>query len=168
MQDGFDQDNGGLLTISGGIIYVNATGDGLDSNGSIKMTGGEVHVDGPTNNGNGPLDYNGTFVITGGELIAVGSSGMVQNVSTSSTQNTVLVNLSSSTTGDISLGNITYSPSKSYQSILISSSSLETNKEYTLKAGSTSQSVTLTSTVTGSSSQGMGGGMGPGQRGGMR
>ena len=47
------------------------------------------------------------------------------------------------------------------------------NKEYTLKAGSTSQTVTLTSTVTGSGSQagpggnpGMNGNMGP--RGGRR
>ena len=167
--DAFDQDNGGLLTISGGTIYVNSDGDGLDSNGSIKMSGGTVHVDGPTNNGNGALDYNGTFDITGGELIAVGSSGMMQNVSTSSTQNTVLVNLSSSSSGDISIGNINYSPKKQYQSILISSNSLELNKEYTLKAGSTSQTVTLTSTVTGSGSQagpggnpGMNGNMGPG------
>ena len=171
--DAFDQDNGGLLTISGGTIYVNSDGDGLDSNGSIKMSGGTVHVDGPTNNGNGALDYNGTFDITGGELIAVGSSGMMQNVSTSSTQNTVLVNLSSSSSGDISIGNINYSPKKQYQSILISSNSLELNKEYTLKAGSTSQTVTLTSTVTGSGSQagpggnpGMNGNMGP--RGGRR
>lgn len=162
-RDGFDQDNGGLLTISGGEIYVNADGDGLDSNGSIKMSGGTVHVDGPTNNGNGALDYNGTFEITGGELVAVGSSGMMQNVSNSSTQNTILVNLSSSTSGDVSLGNISYSPKKQYQSILISSASLELNKEYTLKTGSTSQSVTLTSTVTGSGSQmGQGGMGGPG------
>lgn len=152
--DGFDQDNGGMLTITGGNIYVNADGDGLDSNGGVKMTGGNVYVDGPTNNGNGALDYNGTFVITGGELIAVGSSGMVQNVSSSSTQNTILVTLSSQTTGDITLGNITYSPKKSYQSILISSASLQQNVEYTLTAGSTSQSITLTSTVSQSGASG--------------
>ena len=164
--DSFDQDNGGLLTISGGEIYINADGDGLDSNGSVKMSGGTVHVDGPTNNGNGALDYNGTFDITGGELIAVGSSGMMQNVSNSSTQNTILVNLNSSTSGDITIGSVKYSPKKQYQSVLISSSSLELNKEYTLKTGSNSQSVTLISIVTGSGSQmgGPGGNMGPGGR----
>ncbi len=148
-KDAFDQDSGGLLNISGGTIYVNSGGDGLDSNGSIKVSRGVIHVDGPTNNGNGALDYNGTFEITGGELIAVGSSGMAQNVSSSSTQNTILVNLSSQASGDISIGSISYSPSKSYQSILISSSSLELNHEYTLTTGSSSQTVTLTSTVTG-------------------
>ena len=76
--------------------YVNADGDGLDSNGSIYMKGGIVHVDGPTNNGNGALDYNGEFVITGGELIAVGSSGMAQGASSNSSQTSVLMNLSSS------------------------------------------------------------------------
>ena len=168
-RDKFDQDSGGLLTISGGEIYVNADGDGLDSNGSIKMSGGVVHVDGPTNNGNGALDYNGTFDITGGELIAVGSSGMMQNVSSSSTQNTILVTLNSSMSGDISIGDISYSPKKQYQSVLISSSSLELNHEYTLKTGSSSQNITLTSTVTGSGSQ-MGAGMNNGMmnRGGRR
>ena len=179
-KDGFDQDNGGLLTTSGGNIYVNADGDGLDSNGSIKMTGGVVHVDGPTNNGNGALDYNGEFTISGGELIAVGSSGMVQNVSNTSTQNTILINLDTQTSGDISLGNITYSPKKNYQSVLISSSSLELNKEYTLKTGSKQQSISLTNTVSSSgNTQAMGNGMNRGmpngemseggmQRGGMR
>lgn len=158
-RDKFDQDNGGTLTISGGEIYVNSDGDGLDSNGSIKMSGGVVHVDGPTNNGNGALDYNGTFDITGGELIAVGSSGMMQNVSSSSTQNTVLVNLSASVSGNISIGDISYSPKKQYQSVLISSNGLELNHEYTLKTGSSSQNITLTSTVTGSGSQMGGAGM---------
>ena len=169
-RDSFDQDSGGLLIISGGEIYVNADGDGLDSNGSIKMSGGVVHVDGPTNNGNGALDYNGTFDITGGELIAVGSAGMMQNVSSSSTQNTVLVTLGSSVSGDISIGDISYSPKKQYQSVLISSNSLELNHEYTLKAGSSSQTVTLTSTVTGSGSQMGGAGMNNGMmnRGGRR
>ena len=48
------------LTISGGKINVNATGDGLDSNGSVYISGGEIYVSGPTANNNGGLDYNGT------------------------------------------------------------------------------------------------------------
>lgn len=67
-----------LLSIKGGNVYVNAEGDGLDSNGSISMTGGTVMVSGPTNAGNGALDYNGTFDISGGTLIAAGSAGMAQ------------------------------------------------------------------------------------------
>lgn len=145
--DAFDQDNGGLLTITGGKLYINSTGDGLDSNGSIKMTGGVVHVDGPTRNNNGAVDYNGTFVITGGELIAVGSSGMSQNATDGTTQNTVLVFLSSAVTGNITLGEITYSPLKEYQSVLISSPKLQLNQDYNCQTGSTSTTVNLKSTV---------------------
>ena len=115
-------------------------------------------------------NYKEIFDITGGELIAVGSSGMMQNVSSSSTQNTILVTLNSSMSGDISIGDISYSPKKQYQSVLISSSSLELNHEYTLKTGSSSQNITLTSTVTGSGSQMGGAGMNNGMmnRGGRR
>lgn len=45
---------------------VNAQGDGLDSNGDLTISGGEVYVDGPTNGGNGALDYDGNGTITGG------------------------------------------------------------------------------------------------------
>ncbi|MBR1749207.1 MAG: carbohydrate-binding domain-containing protein [Bacilli bacterium] len=150
----------GILTINGGTLQVNAKGDGLDSNGSIKMTGGNVYVDGPEDNGNGALDYNGSFEITGGTLIAVGSSGMVQNVSNNSSQNTVLINLGSTYTGTIELGSITYEPSKKYSSILISSSLLEKNTSYELKIGGTTlQNITLSNTVTTIGNNGMQGGM---------
>lgn len=61
--------------INGGTLTVNAGGDGLDSNGSINMTGGTVIVNGPTNSGNGALDYDGTFEISGGYLVAAGRLG---------------------------------------------------------------------------------------------
>ena len=41
-------------------------GDGLDSNGSITMSGGTVLVDGPTSSGDGALDCDYTANITGG------------------------------------------------------------------------------------------------------
>ncbi|MET1138571.1 dockerin type 1, partial [Bacillus subtilis] len=66
-------------------------GEGLDSNGSINMTGGTVIVNGPTNSGNGALDYDGTFEISGGYLVAAGSSGMAQGTSDASTQNTIVM-----------------------------------------------------------------------------
>ncbi|MBR6107635.1 MAG: carbohydrate-binding domain-containing protein [Oscillospiraceae bacterium] len=79
---GFGMMNGsGELNISGGYVYVNANGDGLDSNGNITMTGGTVIVCGPTSNGNGPLDSGDNqnkITVTGGTLIAVGSTGMVE------------------------------------------------------------------------------------------
>ena len=68
-----------LLTFNGGDITVNASGDGIDSNGNIVMTGGKVIIYGPTDNGNGAIDFgdrNYNMTISGGTLLAVGSSGM--------------------------------------------------------------------------------------------
>ena len=154
MQGGgaMDADSGGVLTISGGNVYVNAAGDGLDSNGSIIISGGTVYVDGPTDNGNGALDYNGKMEISGGTLIAVGSSGMAQNA-TSASQPSVLINLTSSYKDSFTFGEITYSPKKSYSSILISSDKLKTGASYDLKiSGNTVQTVAVSQNVTTSGS----------------
>ncbi|MBQ8911363.1 MAG: carbohydrate-binding domain-containing protein [Clostridia bacterium] len=67
-------------------VVVNAAGDGLDSNGNAYQTGGTVIAFGPTNSGNGTIDTgdgreNGYF-FTGGNLLAVGSSGMAENIDT--------------------------------------------------------------------------------------
>ncbi|MCB0972459.1 MAG: carbohydrate-binding domain-containing protein, partial [Acidimicrobiales bacterium] len=67
------------LVIEGGTITVDADGDGLDANGTITMTGGDVTVQGPTSEGNGALDYDGGFELSGGRLLAVGSAGMAQS-----------------------------------------------------------------------------------------
>ncbi len=69
------------VTISGGVLRVNAAGDGIDSNGSITVSGGTVLVFGPESNGNGALDYAGKCTVTGGSLCALGSAGMTQGVS---------------------------------------------------------------------------------------
>lgn len=77
---GMNRRSGGKLTISGGYLYVNADGDGIDSNGDIEMTGGTAVICGPTSNFNGPLDcgdFGNSIRVTGGTLIAVGSTGMM-------------------------------------------------------------------------------------------
>lgn len=71
-------DSSVLLTINGGNIFVNAGGDGLDSNGNIVMNGGNVTVLGPTSDGDTALDFDGAFTINGGVLMAFGSSGMLE------------------------------------------------------------------------------------------
>lgn len=66
------------LYINGGIITVSASGDGLDANGNIYVTGGKTIIYGPTDNSNAALDFDGTMTITGGEVLAIGSSGMLE------------------------------------------------------------------------------------------
>lgn len=79
-----------LLEINGGIISVNASGDGLDSNGDLVIHGGTVYIDGPTNSGNGALDSGsesgGDCYITGGTVLALGALGMAERFSESSSQ----------------------------------------------------------------------------------
>lgn len=77
---------GESLTISGGTVVVHANGDGLDSNGEAAITGGNVTIFGPIDSSNGALDVNGELTISGGELWAVGSAGMAEAPSTTSTQ----------------------------------------------------------------------------------
>lgn len=159
----------GILTINGGDITVDASGDGLDSNGSIEMNGGNVVVYGPTNDGNGALDYDQTFDITGGNLYVAGSNGMAQTLSSSSSQSFVAVGFTSSVTGGTrvtvsdSNGNVVYSftPTKDFGMVCISGAEISTSKSYTITAGTESVSVQGGSSSNLSS---MGGGMGGGRR----
>ena len=85
----------GILTITGGDLYINADGDGIDSNGDITITGGTIIVMGPTSNNDAAFDYDGTATMTGGTLIALGSSQMAQQPGSTSTQCSVLVKFAS-------------------------------------------------------------------------
>ncbi len=89
----------GTLYIEGGYLFINASGDGLDSNGSIYVTGGYTVIAGPTDGGNGPLDVGdgGNYFLSqsGGTLIAYGSNSMAINASQGS-QKTMLFNHSNS------------------------------------------------------------------------
>ena len=134
-----------LLSINGGYVYVDAAGDGIDSNGSISMTDGTVIVNGSTNNGNGALDYDENFEISGGVLIAVGSSGMAMATSEDSSQHTILMSYpKTQSAGTIlhledSEGNeiVTFAPEKDYQSVVISSPKLTKGASYTLYSART-------------------------------
>lgn len=141
--DQFSSDGDYEVRITGGYLYMDAAGDGLDSNGSLYIDGGTIIVNGPTNNGNGPLDYNGTGEIIGGILVAAGSSGMAQAPGTTSSQNSLLVYYTSTQAAGTLVnlsdedGNslLTFAPSKTYQSIVISVPELKQGQTYTLSSG---------------------------------
>jgi hypothetical protein len=170
----FEVDSNCYISITGGTITVNASGDGIDSNGSLFISGGTTYVSGPTNSGNGSLDYNGTAQITGGTVIVAGSAGMSQGFSETSTQYSIINNFSTviATGTEIILkdqkGNVvaTYTPEKDYQSVVISTPELAKDATYTLTCGNQSTEITLTSVVTSNGQQGMVGQGGKiGQRG---
>lgn len=134
-----------VININGGYITVNADGDGLDANGSIYMKGGTAIVNGPINDGNGPLDYDGSFENSGGYLIAVGGSGMAQAPSSESTQNSIKVTLSSQAANNIvniesedGEQILTFAPAKQYASVVVSSPKLKTGSIYKVYVGGSS------------------------------
>ena len=70
-----------LIQINGGRLVLDAGGDGLDSNGSIEVTGGVVLVQGPSSGDDTAFDYETTAEISGGTVVMVGSAGMTQGFS---------------------------------------------------------------------------------------
>lgn len=145
------------LTINGGYVFIDAVGDGIDANGPIDMTGGVVLVNGPTENMNGALDYTGAFNITGGVLVAVGSAGMAQAPSASSTQYSVMQNFAApqaaGTPVSIVAANgtavLTFTPTKAYQSVVFSSPELKNGETYTVYTGGQSSGTAIDGLYTG-------------------
>lgn len=171
-EDPFAVDEDSEIRISGGTITINASGDGIDSNGNLYVSGGEIYVSGPENDGNGALDYAGEAQITGGLVVAAGGSGMAQNFGEGSSQGTMLVNLSEWTEGTAVLTDssgaevISCTPEKRYNSILISTPQIQQGETYILTAGGQENTVEMAGLVYGSG--GMGGGMGAPGRGGRQ
>lgn len=140
------------MVINGGYVHVLAGGDGLDSNGDLTINGGEVYVDGPSDNGNSAIDYGdkSSFYINGGTVVAVGSGGMAEDVSSDSKQQVAFVKLDSQVNaGDVILkdadGNeiISYTVQKKYDCVIISTADLQAGQTYILSASGNESEVSL-------------------------
>lgn len=132
----------GEIFITGGVILVNSTGDGIDSNRDINVSGGVTLVSGPVSSGNAAFDYDGTATVTGGILIAAGPNGMAQNFSEAQNQGAILATFSRQPGGrSIALvdseGSIVaaFTPQSAYQSVVITAPGVQENQKYTLVAG---------------------------------
>ena len=163
------QDTGEKILISGGTITVNAGGDGIDSNGSVEISGGNTIVYGPTDGGNGALDSNGEFLVSGGTLLAIGSSGMAESPSTNSSQGWLQASASGNANSTVTikdssgkvLANI--KATKTFQNVVFSSADVSNGQSYTVSVDSNSTSVTAGQSTGG---QGGPGGGAPGGQGG--
>lgn len=164
-ENSFNSNSNVFIKISGGKTIINASGDGIDANGGVCISGGETYVSGPSDNGNGALDYDGTGEITGGIFIATGSSGMAMNFGSTSTQCSILYTSSTNQNGLVSISDnkgtllASFEPGKQYNSVVISTPEIKTGETYTLTLGSETQSIKMTSLIYGNG-QGMNGGMG--------
>ena len=147
------------ITINNGNIYVNAQGDGLDSNGDLIFNGGFVTVDGPTSGGDSALDAGtengGKMLAEGGTVIAVGSASMVENFDSSSSQPSItlytdsirrrgtVVTVANSSGKEI----ISYTSKKYFSGVIITSEQLEKGETYTVTVGEESYEFTIDETV---------------------
>ena len=149
--------------ITGGSVYLNTDGDGIDSNGSLEVSGGVLFISGPTDRDNSAIDFESKGVITGGTVAAAGAAQMAVNFSEQSTQCSVLVDTGMQKGGSVielkdSSGNeiINYIPEKDYECVLISSPELAVGQSYVLKAGDHEEAILIDAVISGMTS-GMGG-----------
>ncbi len=142
---------GEKMELNGGYIHILAGGDGMDSNGDLTINGGEIYIDGPSDNGNSAIDYGdrSSAYVNGGTLVAIGSSGMAEGMSDSSKQKVLMVKLGEKMeAGDVVLtdseGNVivSYTALKSYDCVIISTAEVESGATYTLITSGTTTEVT--------------------------
>lgn len=144
-------DNEMWMELNGGYIHILAGGDGVDSNGDLTINGGEIYIDGPSDNGNSAIDYGdrSSAYMNGGTLVAIGNSGMAEGMSDSSKQKVLMVKLGEQMeAGDVVLtdseGNVivSYTALKSYDCVIISTAEVESGATYTLTTSGTTTEVT--------------------------
>lgn len=152
---GMNEATNGSITISGGTIDINASGDGIDANGNLTVTGGTTYVSGSENGGNSALDYSGDAKITGGTFVAVGMSEMSQNFGDESTQGVIMINKDNTQKkgAKISLKDssgkelVSYTSKKSFNSVLVSCKGIEKGSSYTMSIGDEDSAVQMSSLV---------------------
>jgi hypothetical protein len=137
------------LIINGGNIYIDMTetGDGIDSNGTITFNGGNIIVNGPTGGGDSSIDSESGVYYNGATVVAVGSSTMLSQDCFSvsdSTNGHILSTSAGISNGDTitvldSDNNVILSytfnnsnSSTSCDGLVISSSDITTDGEYTV------------------------------------
>ena len=138
----------GSIVISGGKLHVTASGDGLDANGTLEITGGDTIVCGPTRGDTATLDYDTTAVISGGTFIGTGASGMAQSFSDAK-QGLIALNVGNMSAGTKitvtdSAGKelLSHTPALDFAVVILSSPEMQKGESYTLTIGTVSDTVT--------------------------
>lgn len=179
--------NGCIRIVDGDITITNPTGrdaDGLDSNGSIYIEGGNVFISVSDNGGNSALDYGseygGECVISGGTVIACGNSRMAEGFDAASPQGFLMYQTTADAGTTISLKDadgrelLAGEIPCSFSSVVLSVPKLQVGDVCTIRVGDVEEQITIDNVSTSAfGPAGMfGGGMrnhqGDGGRGGNR
>ena len=137
----------GSIAISGGNLYVNASGDGMDANGTLEISGGHTIVVGPTQGDTATLDYDVSGTITGGTFIGTGSTFMAQSFSDSK-QGVIAMKSGNHTAGtNIQLkdtkGNVilSHEPELDFAIVILSSPEIQKGETYTITVGESTSTI---------------------------
>ena len=141
---GMSGNSNGSIKVSGGTLYINASGDGIDANGTVEITGGHTTVVGPTRGDTATLDYDVSATISGGTFIGTGASGMAQTFSDSE-QGVIAVSVGNQFAGtEIILKDtsgktlISYKPELDFAVVILSSPDIVKGQTSTMTLGSQS------------------------------
>lgn len=144
----FDVDESAFIKINGSDMVIHANGDGIDSNGTLDITAGNITVSCPTTGDTAVLDYGSEGTITGGTFIGTGAVQMAQTFS-SSEQGVLAINAGNQSSGtEIVITDsegkevFNYTPDQSYAVVIISSPDLKTGETYTINIGTVSGEIT--------------------------
>ena len=145
------------IILEGGTLTIDAEGDGIDSNGTVTISGGSLVVNGSVQGGNGPLDAAGDITITGGRVWALGTSDMLQGFAQGSTQASITANIAGTAGQTLIILDANgkevarQTASKDFQAVIMSSADLVDGQTYTIQAEGTTQTATaaLVTPVTG-------------------
>ena len=144
MGGGMSSGNGSIV-ISGGNLSIKASGDGIDANGTLSISGGYTVVAGPTQGDTATLDYDRSATITGGTFIGTGASGMAQTFSDSQ-QGVIAVSVGNQTAGTQILvqdakGNtiLAHEPELNFAVVILSSPEIVKGETYTVTVGTMSE-----------------------------
>ena len=141
---GMSGNSNGSIKVSGGTLYIKASGDGIDANGTVEITGGHTTVVGPTRGDTATLDYDVSATISGGTFIGTGASGMAQTFSDSE-QGVIAVSVGNQFAGtEIILKDtsgktlISYKPELDFAVVILSDPNIVKGQTYTIIIGSQS------------------------------
>ena len=138
----------GTIVISGGKLYAQASGDGIDANGTLEISAGHITVCGPTSGDTAVLDYDRSAVISGGTFIGTGSTMMAQVLS-SSAQGVLAINAGNqqantliTVTDNSGKVVIEHQPQLPFAMVMVSSPGIVKGQNYTITVGANSAAFT--------------------------
>ena len=148
-----------VLVAGGSLTIINTEAedaDGIDSNGSLYITGGSVFISLPDSGTNTALDYGsesgGTALVSGGTVVACGSYSMAEAFDSASEQCSILYNISAGAQAGTQVRLLDADGSAlidatipgSFSSVILSCPEMALGETYTVVIGDNAEEITLT------------------------